>query len=626
MRFSPPGLPCDGCDNLSPCTNNYCRTFTDEWEAVTLISGIYDKPPPYYENYAPCCYRIALSGVTQGSGFCPNCDSMNGIGTVTGRFALESGSLYYYIDIYGYSPFSCNSANILHLGYGLHSFGPYDSNTKYDCRNMSFDVNNWFFGDYPGMCDFSNIGATVTAVYSPELCRDGLEYYIGNIFEPCIGASGYPLNIPISGACIFESGNYICYQYNQCGDYQCVPASGFYSQSLGITVANFTLTGVTGLDDAVPESGVGLYTCKKCNSLNRTWLHGTEFDTCCDCPEQMCLTDWDIYLTYPSSYIMLKSTHGDVAKWTSSTPSGVCPSSPLTFVYNSGSSAIWNRCDFSSSSIELNFDTEINNYYGSQRPCGNNLNQQGITSRTTLFNRFPLQVGSSFTHFEFVVEIPDDLVDQCAGTCTCQIRPITGAVSVQIQPNAGTDYSRGFSDCPGNCFQNISPCSSGFYPCATDLPQDRWYYIQYPFSNITGCQDFIDFCGEGSPGCPNNVVDADGDTCTDTWYQIHYCPGCRYTERITLYFMDETSSTMSINVSQIITTVCTNFGGIPYTWSSYWQVLVNPSLVTPDSCGSQDKYYTIPTGVYTLNHTSSSSSNSYIPYTRSGSSITLEIL
>lgn len=665
MKFSPGKSNC--CDNLSPCTNSLCATFDHDWNRIDRVSGLYPVAPPYYQNYSPCCFEIEISGITGSGSICANCEDLNRL-FFGGGLSISGDKIVFNYTLYGFDKFdTCTSSTqYVESLRGYKIIGDYNS-SGIDCRNLEFDLD-WEILDSPGFCDYSHVGGHVRGLYTQTNCRTSWSYGVGNAFEGCIHSSSVVIDLPIN-ECVSVSGNQACYITDDCGTTSCVALSGFLYDLVGVKIPYFSLSGVVGYDDDVNPSGDTVQTCRKCTNLNRTWYYGDEIPTCCECSNSMCLTEFAVSMSTPTSYITLHSTHGVAAYWIADTPSGSCPTSPLHFIFSSGSSENWNRCDFSDSGIDLTITYQ--DYESSSVACGSNIALTesvcfGIGSKSCL-------VGSFGKPRSVVVNIPDDFagpyvygpiygapvelydcgevvpgywvpspfippgppiwVPPVTITCYCQTKPATGSFLCEMDIQEGINGKRGFVDCPGSgeadpCVTNISPCLSGLYDC-------RWCEYTYvddqsPIGGLTGCVAAMTHCGLSN--CPTEVVTADPDsgTCIINYicnFILGWTNCSPYSSLICRVRPALTSGKVELSVTYSLSISCMNNAGAlgGHTWSKSWGAEVTPDIVNYGECG--DYYYQLPSGTYTLTTTpaSSGSYTPYWPYQWAGASITVEI-
>jgi hypothetical protein len=170
MKFSPGKGNC--CENASPCTNSLCATFDSDWNRIDKVSGLYPVAPPYYENYAPCCFEIEISGITGSGTICGDCDDLNGI-HYGGSLSVSGTKIVFNYLLYGLDKYnSCNPTEyFIDSIRGYKILGDYNG-SGIDCRNLEFDLD-WEILDAPRFCDYSNIGGHVRGLYTPEACQGG---------------------------------------------------------------------------------------------------------------------------------------------------------------------------------------------------------------------------------------------------------------------------------------------------------------------------------------------------------------------------------------------------------------------------------------------------------------------
>lgn len=388
------------CHDLNVCSDNSTyidrsgitryifATYDADWN-LTCMSGIscdqevYDKPPKYNRHYAPCCWTVSVVGGS-GTGTCGQSCEKNYSYTTRPSYLVDVSDDNTYADVYikhnfyGYGTGRCNTP--LDLDYDFYSdSGIIGRITDLDCglrgSGLSCVLNNFIpKSSVPLLCNYDDIQVIYSGSYTREECATDLFLNISTDLDwtPCLDIStiiesGYP-------GCYTQNGDFI-----QLGD----PYGNSYTVSLyeaiNFTLDNFIVSGVTGLDDNIPLASALKSTCNECNSLNRTWYAG-EWDNkipynpkaiCCNCPEtDMCLNRWSIDLAQPSAIITLSSyAHGATAKWLCSFPDSGCVINSSGGMWNfeylwqaepgSGDlpldSGFWNRCDFSQSSIELNY-------------------------------------------------------------------------------------------------------------------------------------------------------------------------------------------------------------------------------------------------------------------------------
>lgn len=391
----------EDCHDLNSCYNRATyvdssgvsryvfATFDEDWN-LTCTSGeacnqdVFDLPPLYHRQYAPCCWQIDFTGGS-GSGICGQSCDKNYSYLDNPHYHVELGesgtaSVYFRSYMYGHGTGGCGTTAGQNFPFysGIMFLGTIsDPACGLDGRELSGVMEFTKASDAPSLCNYDDVTATYTALYSRQECTST---HISSSFAldwlDCLDVN----TIIVSGwpGCYTQDGDFI-----ELGD----PYSNTYEisvyEAINFAMVDFEVQGITGHDDDLPEISSVKTTCYECGGLNRTWLPGdwngqTPYDpkaTCCKCPESdMCLTNWSIDLAQPSSIITLSSyAHGPTATWVETFPDSGCVIDPSggswTFEHlwqaspGSGDlpieSGFWNRCDFSASSITVNYSSDF---------------------------------------------------------------------------------------------------------------------------------------------------------------------------------------------------------------------------------------------------------------------------
>lgn len=478
--------PCS-CDNASVCKLYLCASWDKDGNMLIPASSVDWNPPPHYEHQAPCCYQVDISGIEdlEVSGICTTCENMNGtfivsgyyrsndnIGLVAGLTVWDSGIVDEVVasSIIGYLGFSlnsydqCDNTNVYYSGYTVLD----DYNTEYrdfDCRNVVFDVENWIpFGDE--ICEMSGITATVSGLMTKEQCCRQAFSNLWNL-TPCINNPPSGVTPPSGNCFVYDANDREITYYDICGNQVTEDYDDFISRYINITIDNIQISGVTGLDDGLTPSGYTTLTCTECSGLNDTWTCDESIARCCDCDFQMCLSDYTITFAHPSSIFTFESDHGTLATFKSSTPSGTCHSSPLSFEFVSQLSSGYNRCDWSDAGVTINFHYDSLDTRG---PCDNVFQ---LDEDEAVYCDWCLEESGIPT--DYLVTIPDEWSyndyweDDCSTSGVCRLTtPPNGDFIVTQVPQDLTGCA-------------IDACLSGLWHCTKDKagggePFCNWAY------------------------------------------------------------------------------------------------------------------------------------------------------
>lgn len=388
------------CHDLNVCSDNSTyidrsgitryifATYDSDWN-LTCMSGIscdqevYDKPPKYNRHYAPCCWTVSVVGGS-GIGTCGQSCEKNYSYTTRPSYLVDVSDDNTYADVYirhsfyGYGTGRCNTP--LDLDYLMYSSTGLigrisDLNCGLEGSGLFYEINNFIpNSSAPLLCNYNDMVVTYSGSYTRQEC-------VGNLFVSINTDLDWTSCLDVST--VIESGYPGCYtqdgEFISLGD----PYNNSYQismyEAISFSLDNFVVSGVTGYDDDIALASALKTTCNECQTINRTWGLG-QWDgripynpkaICCNCPEtDMCLNSWSLDLSQPSAIITLNSyAHGDTAKWLAMFPDSGCiiDSSGGTWGFEylwqaepgSGDlpldSGFWNRCDFSQSSIELNY-------------------------------------------------------------------------------------------------------------------------------------------------------------------------------------------------------------------------------------------------------------------------------
>lgn len=551
FRFSP--YSSQTCNTLPQCGEdchdlNYCydrstyvdsegvtryifSTFDEEWN-LTCTSGeacdqeVFDLPPKYHRQYAPCCWEIAFTGGI-GSGTCGQSCDKNYTYLTNPRYYVdvgESGSASVYLRsfMYGHGTGRCNTPNDIYPFYsGELLIGTItDPTCGIDGRELSGVMTFTQANNVPSLCDYSDVVATYTAKYTRQECTSthvasnfNLDW-VDCLDVDTIIVSGWP-------GCYTQDGDSIVLGDPYSNEYEI----SLYS-ALNFALVDFEVQGVIGHDTDVPEVSSLKTTCYECETINRTWLPGdwngqSPYDPksiCCKCPStDMCINSWSIDLSQPSSIISLGShAHGVVAKWLAEFPDSGCVIDPSggswDFNYlwqaepGSGDlpieSGFWNRCDFTGSTITVNYSSDfIPNVPKSGVDCQEELgNLPNGHCHICADRNGPLEL-------MVTVDLQNPDTTQI-GPCYCSQADRNGTFILSRRKSLCRDeitIRPGTIDCP------CSPCSSGaIYPnscewvlntnCGLSQPDREFIFplINPRVSGLCGCNNFpVDANGMG---------------------------------------------------------------------------------------------------------------------------------
>lgn len=381
-----------GCHNISPCQGlGPCATF-DINGNMYAGSGILPVAPPYLANRIACSWNVLVSGVVRNDSHCPTClycEDVNTNHTIYYQGSGNSTTNGLYVGINANNDFYARISLYDGLFSGIKVIGP--ASGTYNCNTMQFNLDKFYFnGDG---CDTTTSGVvtvtpnsgtypnpSVTSISTRKInVTDNWCYY------PCY-STYIPSTYSQLGNCLSvvhagSTSGYLSY-INKCG----VTINQGCGDFLTTQLNNLTLNNVYSIDDSVPDSGLKINQCKTCNTLNGTWnLLYNDLDKilplCCHCSTQSpntCINSIDIDLNHPSSTITFKSIYDEpLARLKAATPKGICPSSPVAFIFdqhfsNSVLSNVYdNRCIFSGATASLDFNL-IPNPERHTKPCSAN--------------------------------------------------------------------------------------------------------------------------------------------------------------------------------------------------------------------------------------------------------------
>lgn len=400
----------EDCHDLNHCSDNFTysdpsgfmgpsgesyslfSTYDENWN-LTCLSGfacgqeVYDVRPKYNRHYAPCCWELHMIGGS-GEGTCnQNCERDLTYFVDNPGFAVDisdSGiaSVYIRHNIAGWGTGNCNTPEDQYYTFysGEVLIGTIsDPNCGMSGSGLNAIIDSFIqSSSVPSLCYYDNLEITYSGHYTPQACQPYINYDSSVSFANCVPletivVSGYPgcYTQEISGIGLVDPW----------GNAYTIPVA----DRLGWQITGFEVSGVTGVDDGkILESGLAKYECNECQNINREWIGGDWNGTapfrpeaiCCDCPStDMCLNDWGISLDYPSGYIILGSpTYGEVARWGTFLGESGCvievSGGPHTWNFDfvsqvspgSGQSfedGFWQRCNFSGSNINLEYNSEL---------------------------------------------------------------------------------------------------------------------------------------------------------------------------------------------------------------------------------------------------------------------------
>lgn len=387
LQFSP-NTTCGTCNDRSPCSKYPCAHIGLDGTIYPISGSI--PVDQYYAYEAPCSWTIQVSGIANNTCHCRYCDSIND------NYTLPNDHLRNIIKLdFGITPENNYRATVIIANQisGYKEFG--SSSNNWDCRNLNFYCDNIYTTF--GQCNVNLASIFVSGSMSPfrvvdtkryqnDLYRDGVSYLT---YDPFRGVSlvdhwnhwpCYSSILGTLGHCQTVTSNDITW-VDLCGNIRSGRNEHTLSRMLFASCEKIEINGVTSIHANKSISDLVLSDCQECELLNGTFIvasggFSTIFPVCCECSSNTCVSQIEVELAHPSSYMYFygNSPLRELGRLSANTPENICHLSPLLFSFDrmpSGADLI-NSCNYSGVTANFYFNRLP---IGHDRPCSQQFNR-----------------------------------------------------------------------------------------------------------------------------------------------------------------------------------------------------------------------------------------------------------